>query len=36
MLTIPGGYKRREGSVEFIKDANGAINHRLFKPEKEL
>lgn len=36
MLTIPGGYKGREGSFEFIKDANGAINHRLFKPEKEL
>lgn len=35
MLTIPGGYKGREGSFEFIKDANGAINHRLFKPEKE-
>jgi len=36
MLTIPGGYKGREGSFEFIKDANGVINHRLFKPEKEL
>lgn len=36
MLTIPGGYKGREGSFEFIKDANGAINRRLFKPEKEL
>lgn len=36
MLTIPGGYKGREGSFEFIKNANGAINHRLFKPEKEL
>ena len=36
MLTIPGGYRGKEGSFEFIKDANGAINHRLFKPEKEL
>ncbi len=35
-LTIPEGYKGREGSFEFIKDANGVINHRLFKPEKEL
>jgi len=36
MLSIPGGYKGRQGSFEFIKEANGAINHRLFKPEKEL
>jgi len=27
MLTIPGEYKRREGSLEFIKDADDAISH---------
>ena len=36
MLSIPGSYKGRQGSFEFIKEPNGAINHRLFKPEKEL
>jgi len=36
MLTIPWEYKGREGSLEFIKDADDALSHRLFKPEKEL
>jgi hypothetical protein len=34
-LEIPGGYKGREGSFEFIKEPNGDINHRLFKANKE-
>jgi len=36
MLTITGEYKGSEGSLEFIKDADDALSHRLFKPEKEL
>jgi hypothetical protein len=36
MLTITGEYKGREGSLEFIKDADDALSHRPFKPEKEL
>ena len=31
-LTIPGSYKGRNGVFEFIKEQNGDINHRLFKP----
>jgi 1-acyl-sn-glycerol-3-phosphate acyltransferase len=27
MLTIPGGYRGREGQFQFIKDADGTINH---------
>ncbi|MBV8619168.1 MAG: Ig-like domain repeat protein [Curvibacter sp.] len=32
MLKIPGKYKGKEGMFEFIKEADGSINHRLFKP----
>ena len=39
MLEIPGGYLAtspadgwRDGVFQFIKDADGAINHRLFVP----
>jgi filamentous hemagglutinin len=32
MLRIPGGYRGKDGFFEFIKEANGSINHRLFKP----
>ncbi|TXH06041.1 MAG: hypothetical protein E6R07_01410 [Nevskiaceae bacterium] len=35
MLKIPGGYRGKEGAFEFIKDADGSINHRLFKPNSE-
>jgi hypothetical protein len=34
MLEIPGGYKGKDGTFEFIKEADGSINHRLFKPNK--
>jgi putative mafB-like protein len=33
-LEIPGGYKGKEGVFEYIKEPNGNINHRLFKPNK--
>ena len=33
-LEIPGGYKGKEGIFEYIKEPNGNINHRLFKPNK--
>jgi hypothetical protein len=32
MLKIPGGYRGRNGVFEFIKEADGSINHRLFRP----
>ena len=31
-LSIPGFYNGTDGVFEFIKDANGIINHRLFRP----
>ncbi|PCI14998.1 MAG: hypothetical protein COB71_00150 [Thiotrichales bacterium] len=34
-LEILGGYRGREGKFEFIKESNGNINHRLFKPNRE-
>ncbi|PID44175.1 MAG: hypothetical protein CSB47_11590 [Proteobacteria bacterium] len=34
-LEIPGGYRGREGKFEFIKEPDGSINHRLFKPNRE-
>ena len=34
MLKIPGSYGGKQGFFEFIKDANGTINHRLFRPLK--
>jgi len=32
MLKIPGSYKGKEGVFEFIKEADGTINHRFFRP----
>jgi filamentous hemagglutinin len=32
MLKIPGSYRGKDGYFEFIKEPNGAINHRLFRP----
>lgn len=32
MLKIPGEYHEKQGFFEFIKEADGSINHRLFKP----
>lgn len=34
-LEIPGSYRGHKGSYEFIKEPNGKINHRLFKPQKK-
>lgn len=31
-LEIPGNYRGKDGVFEFIKEADGSINHRLFKP----
>jgi len=33
MLKIPGEYKGKVGFFEFIKEADGSINHRLFRPD---
>ncbi|WP_208609892.1 hypothetical protein [Desulfofustis glycolicus] len=33
-LEIPGIYRGNKGNFEFIKESNGKINHRLFKPQK--
>lgn len=32
MLKIPGEFGGKKGFFEFIKDADGSINHRLFRP----
>jgi hypothetical protein len=32
MLKIPGEYRGRAGVFEFIKEADGQISHRMFKP----
>ena len=32
MLKIPGEYGGKKGFFEFIKEADGSINHRLFRP----
>ena len=32
MLEIPGSYNGRDGVFQFIKEADGTINHRLFVP----
>lgn len=32
MLKIPGSYRGKDGVFEFIKEADGSINHRLFQP----
>ncbi|MNR31418.1 hypothetical protein D3C85_1489270 [compost metagenome] len=31
MLKIPGEYRGKQGVLEFIKESDGTINHRLFK-----
>lgn len=31
ILEIPGSYRGKMGIFEYIKDANGLINHRFFK-----
>jgi len=31
-LNIPGGYKGYNGTFQFMKEPNGIINHRYFKP----
>ncbi|EIR7532028.1 RHS domain-containing protein, partial [Salmonella enterica subsp. enterica serovar Llandoff] len=33
MLKIPGRYRGKNGNFEFIKEPDGSINHRLFKPD---
>ena len=33
MLKIPGEYRGKKGVFEFIKESDGKINHRLFKPD---
>jgi filamentous hemagglutinin len=32
MLKIPGEYRGKQGVFEFIRESDGAINHRLFVP----
>ena len=32
MLEIRGNYKGKDGFFEFIKEQNGEINHRYFRP----
>jgi filamentous hemagglutinin len=32
MLIIPGEYGGKKGVFEFIKESDGLINHRLFRP----
>ena len=32
-LEIPGSYKNKDGNFEFIKEPDGSINHRFFRPE---
>ena len=34
MLEIPGSYSGRDEVFQFIKEADGALNHRLFLPRK--
>lgn len=33
MLKIPGRYRGKNGNFEFIKEPDGSMNHRLFKPD---
>jgi RHS repeat-associated protein len=35
MLRIPGEYAGKKGAFEFIKETEGTINHRLFRPAGE-
>lgn len=32
MLKIPGEYRGKQDVFEFIKEPDGSINHRLFRP----
>jgi filamentous hemagglutinin len=32
MLKIPDEYRGKQGVFEFIKESDGSINYRLFKP----
>jgi uncharacterized membrane protein (Fun14 family) len=34
MLEIPGEYKGKTGKFEFIKEPDGSINHRYFRPDQ--
>lgn len=34
VLSIPGVYKGREGTFDFIKESDGFINHRRFEPSR--
>ncbi len=34
-LEIPGSYRGRNGNFEFIREPDGEIKHRLFKPFEE-
>jgi RHS repeat-associated protein len=34
MLEIPGSYAGRDGVFQFMKEADGAINHRYFRPNR--
>ena len=33
-LIIPGWYRGKYGNFEFIREPNGEISHRLFRPYK--
>ena len=35
ILKIPGSYRGREGYFEFIKERDGMINHRFFRPNSK-
>lgn len=35
ILKIPGNYQGKDGFFEFIKEVDGSINHRLFRPISE-
>ncbi|EMS6073011.1 polymorphic toxin MafB class 3, partial [Neisseria gonorrhoeae] len=35
-LYIPGSYKGKDGNFEYIREADGKINHRLFVPNQQL
>lgn len=32
-LEISGSYRGKEGIFEYVREPNGAINHRLFVPK---
>ncbi|WP_096107815.1 MafB [Neisseria lactamica] len=35
-LYIPGSYQGKDGNFEYIREADGKINHRLFAPNWQL